>query len=84
MVNNSLNAILLHLRLWLIIINIFNVLLQIKKKVIRRWWTKPQNEEHVRQSFGAYATVFSYFILYDEEEFKKFLRMSVAEFAYLY
>ena len=65
-------------------VNIISIIVNKKIVNIRRWWTKPHLKEPVRQTYGAYATIFTYFKLFDHEEFKIFTRMSVPEFAYLY
>ena len=46
----------------------------------KRWHCKPIRLPRVRRAFGAYATVFTYFQLNDDEEFYKFTRMTVPQF----
>ena len=50
----------------------------------RRFWTKPELHEEVRNKFGAYATVFCAFRLYDSQQFFDFVHMKISQFAYLH
>lgn len=51
-----------------------------KRNVYRRWWVKPHLRENVRRRYGAFATLFSYFKEYDEEEYYKLLHVTVDQF----
>ena len=79
---NNKYAIAPLLNYWSYSTKTINALRQQSIYANRRWWVKPELE--VRDTYGAYATVFTYFKLCDHEAFKKFLRMSVPEFAYLF
>lgn len=47
---------------------------------IRRWWTKPHLRDAIRDQFGAFNCIFSYFKHHDTEEFYKFVGMSPEQF----
>ena len=74
------------LELWLIIVNLCNIILSRYEKTlnIRRWWVKPHLQENLREMYGAYRTIFTYFKLHNEEEFRMFVGMRVNQFAELH
>ncbi|XP_043476015.1 uncharacterized protein LOC122507396 isoform X2 [Leptopilina heterotoma] len=51
---------------------------------IRRWWVKPHIRHNLRELFGAYQTLFLYYIRSDHEEFYKMARMTPDQFDLLY
>ncbi|KAJ8681705.1 hypothetical protein QAD02_017497 [Eretmocerus hayati] len=65
----------------LMILGMTDIISQMKRLRIRRWWTKPHILRQVRDEFGAYATIFMYFKLNDHEEFYEFTGMTVIEFS---
>ena len=50
----------------------------------RRWQTRPFNTPEMRARYGAFASVFTYFKLEDNQLFYRFMRMRVCDFAILY
>lgn len=54
------------------------------RKVFRRYWTRPEISREMRDTYGAYSTLFNYYLLNNHEEFYKFTGVTVQQFVYLY
>ncbi|KAJ8665725.1 hypothetical protein QAD02_007387 [Eretmocerus hayati] len=67
---------------WLCLLMIEQIKFSIRRLNRRRWWVKPHLR--MRERFGAYATIFTYFKLRDEEEFFKFTGMPLDQFKKLH
>lgn len=50
------------------------------KKNVRRWWVRDDITVAMREQFGAYSTVFLFFKFTNEEQFKKFVGLTVPQF----
>lgn len=72
----------IYLNLLSVYTQITKIRLRLKKraKIRRRWWVKPHISVHMRQTFGAYTKLFTYFQINDHEEFFKLTRMSIQQF----
>lgn len=44
----------------------------------------PHNTRDARQQYGAYSTIYSYFKISNEEQFYKFVGMTLPQFTYLH
>ncbi|XP_058810645.1 uncharacterized protein LOC131675622, partial [Phymastichus coffea] len=66
-------------------LNFMEVLQYIRRrKLFRRWWSKPHIRRNYLTGYNGYQRVFKYFKLNDEEEFINFTRIPVYIFEYLY
>lgn len=75
-----MTMILIYLE-WL---NLIRLYVKMSTEVFRCWWVKPHIRTHVRDLFGAYDSLFQYFILNDHESFQKIVRISVDQFEELH
>ncbi|XP_043462833.1 protein ALP1-like [Leptopilina heterotoma] len=78
--NDFLAVILICLE-WL---NLIRLYMRMSSEVFRRWWVKPHIKTHMRELFGAFDTIFNYFVNNDHENFRKMVRMSVEQFEELH
>lgn len=65
---------------YLCLYGMYKLLEKRMKMRFRRWWTKPELAEEMRDRYGAYTTIFLYFKLQDEEEFYNFVGMRLESF----
>lgn len=68
---------------YLCLYTMYRLLEKRMKMRFRRWWTKPEVAEEMRERYGAYATIFLYIKLHDEEEFYNFVGMRLVPFVNL-
>ena len=73
----------IYLKVCLLVICNIILLIEIDKQSIRRWWTMPHITEDQRIRYGAYHNLFTYYKLYNYEEFFIFTRTTVSQFSYL-
>ena len=59
-------------------------LLRQRRKLFRRWWSKPRIRWNYISGYGGFASAYRYFKFNDGEEFKEFTRMTPDQFNYIF
>lgn len=70
-------------------VNLIDICIMLKlikkmKKNLRRWWVRPHLTVPIRNKYGAFSTLFEYFVLTDHNEFHKFTKMTIEHFINLH